>query len=242
MLGRVIASAPPAARLAVALAEIVAVAVAVGFVLRWRVYGAGEGALRVPASGILPVSQAGCIALVLAALAWSDVGSISGRALDLVMFLREHVAYAAVVAGVLVVAWSAAFSWPREVSWAVWRRAVLLSIALVGGVFALYAVATEGKYVTTLTAPMFVAITTAFLLDAYDDLRARRIELERVWCVHSAQDAERVERALRDAGIPCHLASAHVRTILGGFGAFAPVDMLVTAEHAPAARTLLSSG
>jgi hypothetical protein len=32
-----------------------------------------------------------------------------------------------------------------------------------------------------------------------------------------------------------------VRTILGGFGAFAPVDILVTAEHAPAARTLLSS-
>jgi hypothetical protein len=58
--------------------------------------------------------------------------------------------------------------------------------------------------------------------------------------VHSAQDAERIERTLEDAGIPCHLACSHVRTVLGGFGAFSPVDVLVTAEHAPAARTLLS--
>jgi hypothetical protein len=59
--------------------------------------------------------------------------------------------------------------------------------------------------------------------------------------VHSAQRAELVERQLRDAGIPCHLASANVRTILGGFGAFAAIDVLVPTEHVPAARTLLSS-
>jgi hypothetical protein len=241
LLVRVIATSPPLAPLAVLLAESVVIVVVVAVVLRWRVYGTGEGALRVPASGIVPVAKAAGIATLLALLTWVDLGPATEKLISVIDVLHDHASLALGVAAALVVAYAALFAWPRTVSWAIWRRAVLLSIALVCAVAGVILMAAQGMYVTSFADPVILAVLAAFLLDAYDDVRARRVELERVWAVNSAQDAEHIERTLRDAGIPCHLASSHVRTILGGFGAFAPVDILVTAEHAPAARTLLSS-
>jgi hypothetical protein len=231
------ASHLPAVTLAAFSVQILALAVPVMVVLRWRVYGAGQGALRVPTSGVLPVAHAGGIFMLMGVLTWVDLGSFSGTLVDAMTAFKMHAVLALGVAAVLVVAYSALFAWPRQVSWAIWARAVVLSIALALAVAGVIAV---GMPARMLADAVIVAIVGAFLLDAYDDLRARRIELERVWCVHSAQDAERIERTLHDAGIPCHLACSHVRTVLGGFGAFSPVDVLVTAEHAPAARTLLS--
>jgi hypothetical protein len=231
------ASHLPAVTLAAFAVQILALAVPVMVVLRWRVYGAGQGALRVPTSGIVPVAHAAGVFMLLGVLAWVDLGPVTGKLVDVEMAFKTSVTLALGVSAVLVIAYSALFAWPRQVSWAIWARAVVLSIALTVAVAGVIAI---GMPASMLADAVIVAITAAFLLDAYDDLRARRIELERVWCVHSAQDAERIERTLQDAGIPCHLACSHVRTVLGGFGAFSPVDVLVTAEHAPAARTLLS--
>jgi hypothetical protein len=220
-----------------AIAELVAIAIPVIVVLRWRVYGAGEPALRVPASGMVPVSPAGGIALVLAVIALANLGELSARLLDVVDLTYRHLAIAIALVAALVAAWSAAFAWPRtlHVSWTSWRRATLLSFAIV---LACGAVGITGG---SRIEPFVIALTAAVLLDAYDDLLARRVLLERVWCVHSAHLAEQVERRLRDANIPSHLSGSHLRTLTGGFGGFAPVDVLVPTEHAPAARTLLNS-
>jgi hypothetical protein len=231
------ASLLPLVTLAAFVLQILALVVPVMVVLRWRVYGAGEGALRVPTSGMLPVAHAGGIFLLMGVLTWIDLGSVTSTLVDVSMAFKTSTALALGLSAGLVVVYSLVFAWPRAVSWAIWGRAALLSIALAIAVAGVIAV---GMPARLLADPVIVALVGAFLLDAYDDLRARRIELERVWCVHSAQDAERIERTLHDAGIPCHLACSHVRTALGGFGAFSPVDVLVTAEHAPAARTLLS--
>jgi hypothetical protein len=220
-----------------AIAELLAIAIPVMVVLRWRVYGAGEPALRVPSSSMVPVSPGGGLALVLAVLLWAHIGDLSTRMLGMLEITRVHVTLALAVIVVVVVVWSAAFAWPRtlHVSWASWRRATVLSFAIV---LACGAVGITGG---SRIEPFVIALTAAVLLDAYDDLRARRVLLERVWCVHSAHLAEQVERRLRDANIPSHLSGSHLRTLTGGFGGFAPVDVLVPTEHAPAARTLLSS-
>ncbi|HEX5063371.1 MAG TPA: hypothetical protein VFV99_28540, partial [Kofleriaceae bacterium] len=64
-----------------------------------------------------------------------------------------------------------------------------------------------------------------------------RVTLERVWSLHQAQHADLVVRALDDLGIPCHVSSANLRTVLAFFGPFAPIDVYVAPEHMPAART-----
>jgi hypothetical protein len=80
---------------------------------------------------------------------------------------------------------------------------------------------------------------TAVVLDVIDDLRARRVTLDRVWSLQQPQHADLVVRALDDIGIPCHLGSANLRTVLAFFGPFAPIDVYVAPEHAPAARVRL---
>jgi hypothetical protein len=241
-------AALPATTSLVLLAQILAIAIPVALVLRWRVYGAGEAMLRVPTSGVFPLEQAGGILIVLAALTFANLGEIGNKLFEVADRVRSSTTLELAVMAVLVVVWSAAFAWPRAIpaeraglarpSWTTWARATGVSLALLAAITAVLAPGTKSP---SLVAPVMIAIVTAVLLDAYDDLRARRVALDHIWTVHSAQRAELVERQLHDAGIPCHLAGAHVRTILGGFGAFAPIDVHVPTEHAPAARTLLSS-
>jgi len=238
----------PATTMLVLLAQVLAIAIPVALVLRCRVYGAGEAMLRSPSSGVMPIAWTAGVLIVLATFSWADLGPITTKLLDLIGLAREHTSIGLAIGAGLVVAASAAFAWPRAIpaeqaglakpSWKTWARATGLSLALLAAIAAVLAPGTKSPM---LVEPVLIAIVTAVLLDAYDDLRARRVALDRVWTVHSAQRAELVERRLRDAGIPCHLVGANVRTILGGFGAFAPIDVLVPPEHAPAARTRLSS-
>lgn len=88
---------------------------------------------------------------------------------------------------------------------------------------------------------IMIAMLAATLLDIVDDSRARRVALDRVWSVQQAQHADLVVRALDEVGIPYHLASANLRTLLAFFGPFAPIDVLVPTEHVPAARERLRS-
>ena len=229
----------PDARMALLLFQCLALAVPVACVLRWRVYSAGERTLRVPTSGIVPLAQAGGLVLVFVMLAWVSQNAFLSDTWFAIERLQSHQTLVYVVGAALVVVWSAAFAWPPSVkaSWSSWARATFVSLALLASLAAVLAVGTRSA---SLVDPVTIAIITAFAVDAFDDWRARRIVLDRVWTVHSAQRAELVERQLRDAGIPCHVASANVRTILGGFGAFAAIDVLVPTEHVPAARTLLN--
>ncbi|MBV8761981.1 MAG: DUF2007 domain-containing protein [Deltaproteobacteria bacterium] len=230
----------PNASMAFLVFQAISLAVPVAIFLRWRIYGVGERRLRVPTSGIIPLAQGAGVVLVFGALAWINDNPVVSRTWDAVEYLHAHAGAADAVAAVFVVLWSAAFAWPPStgVSWRSWGRATMLSLAALAVVSGMVALGSKSP---TIVDPITMAIIAAFALDAFDDWRARRIELDPVWTVHSAQRAEAVERQLRDAGIPCHLASAHVRTILGGFGAFAAIDVLVPTEHVPAARTLLNS-
>jgi len=241
-------TAEPASVDIVLLAQIVAVASIVAIVLRWRVYGAGEAMLRVPTSGVMPAAYVRMIYVALGVVAFT------GLSVDLhpvragLTFLSSHTMMRSLLALALVAAFSAAFAWPSAIpaeaaglarpSWRTWTRATGVSVAMTAALLVALLVPAHARRVVDLVE---VPIVVAFLLDAYDDMRARRVILDRVWTVHSAQRAELVERQLRDAGIPCHLTGAHVRTILGGFGAFAPIEVLVPTEHAPAAHTLLGS-
>jgi hypothetical protein len=220
----------------VAIALILMIAIPTAIVLRWRVYGAGESPLRVPSSGIVAAAQAGGLVVALSAFDFAGVERRWPALFDAIELVRTHAWMTFALAAVLVIAWSAAFAWPRTLGalWASWSKATLLSFALVASVLAAMVA------LDTRADPIILAVTTAFLLDAYGDLRARRAALERVWCVQSAQQAESLAQQLADAGIPCHLASSNLRTILGGFGAFAPVDVLVPVEHVTAARAQLS--
>jgi hypothetical protein len=91
----------------------------------------------------------------------------------------------------------------------------------------------------SFTDAMMFAVIAMVVLDVRDDLRARRVTLERVWSLQQAQHADLVVRALDDVGISCHLASANLRTMLAFFGPFAPIDVWVAPEHVPAARVRL---
>jgi hypothetical protein len=79
-------------------------------------------------------------------------------------------------------------------------------------------------------------VFAAVVLDLIDDLRARRGDLVVAWPLHQPHHAELVRRTLADAGIPCHLASSHLRTLLAVFGPYAPIDVLVPAGSADEAR------
>lgn len=249
VLARGLVANVPGASIAMLLAEVVAIAVPVAFVLRWRVYAAGETPLRVPTSGVLPVAQAGGVAMLLGALgAYLDLGRVQIALLDMLAYLRSHAVIGLAIAAALVIAWSAAFAWPRSLagaglarpSWTTWGRATALSFGLVVAVAAVLLGASHGRYGTALAEPVLIAITVAVLRDAYADIRARRVELVHIGQIHSAQRIDLIDRQLRDGGIACHFSGANLRTILGGFGPFAPIDVLVPREHEAAARALLS--
>jgi hypothetical protein len=109
-----------------------------------------------------------------------------------------------------------------------WRRATLLSLVILLVISAAsrlaVAVHADALLVCDAVAAMVFA---AVVLDLHDDLRARRAELVVAWPLHQAQHAELVRRVLGDAGIECHLQASHLRTLLGFFGPFAPIDVLV---------------
>jgi hypothetical protein len=248
LIGRAVVANVPGASIAMMVAEIVAIAVPVAFVLRWRVYAAGETPLRAPTSGLMPVAQAGGVAMLLSALgAYIDLGRVQLALIDMLAYLRGHAVVALAIASVLVIAWSAAFAWPRSLhggglarpSWMTWWRATGLSFGLVIAAGAVLLAASHGRWATALAEPVMIAITTAVLLDAYDDIRARRVELVYLGNVHSAQRVELFEHQLHEAGIPCHFSGANLRTALGGFGAFAPIGVHVPTAHEAAARTVL---
>lgn len=250
--GRHWADAPMSAADLLAIVTLVAIAIIVATVLRWRIYSAGESSLRVPTSGIAPLSDAGGMVVVIGLLGMFQADAVAARLGRWTADVHQRTWLVIALVIALAFVWSAAFARPAVTrdfaqrvglaapSWQSWRRATALSataLVLIGGV----AIATSGARgsIAWLVEPVAACIATAVVLDIIDDLRARRVELDRVWIVHQPQHAELIARALGDAGIPCHLAASHLRTLLAWFGPFAPIDVLVPTEFVPSATTKL---
>ncbi|HEY5928269.1 MAG TPA: hypothetical protein VIV11_41560, partial [Kofleriaceae bacterium] len=229
-----------------------AIAIPIAIVMRWRVARLGEAPLRLPTSGGAPLGELGGVVFLIALLAKLPFEELTFRLYDWSITAREHhsILIAAIV--LLTLLWSWAFARPNVTrklaerigliapARASWWAAAGLSAALlllVGATAMLTTIMRPSA--AWLADAMTVAIATVVVLDIYDDWRARRIALDRVWTLHQAQHTDLVARALDDAGIPHHFTSANLRTLLAFFGPFAGIDVLVPPEHAPAARQRL---
>lgn len=236
----------------VAGATALAIAIPLITVARWRIVSAGEAPLRLPTSGVAPLADVGGLVLLIAILSKFQLDGVTLRLWDWTQAVREHPFVLVGGIAALTLLWSFAFARPsitRKLaegvgaiapSYGTWWRATAISAGLL---LLVGAIATLTTLVRPTAAWLAEAVTIALVamvaLDIYDDWRARRVRLDRVWTVHQPQHAELVVRALETAGIPCHLASANLRTLLAFFGPFAPIDVLVPTEHAPAARERL---
>lgn len=204
---------------------LIAIAVAFGVALRWRV-----AHRRIPSSSIAPLADAGGVIAIVALLSLFPITEAIQRAVDWSVYLRGHALPFVGLIGVLTYVWSFAFARPVDDGW--WRATVTSAVllALVGIV-----VAHSG------VDAMMIGITVAYLLDAYDDLRARRQKLVVAWTLHAPHFADAAEDALSANGIPSHMSSSSLRALLSFFGPFVSIDVLVPVEHQAAAHNLLAT-
>ncbi len=220
----------------------VVIAIIVGVGLRLRVRRDEIRTLRVPTSGLAPLSDAGGLVIALVLLTRIPLDQLIAKLTAWTLELHDHRWSMLVVVAVLTILWSLAFARRAAGSSRVWWAATGLSIVilvLVAAIatFGLSARPTISWVIDGATA----ALVAGWLVDVFDDLRARRTSLEQVWALHSAQHVDVAEHALAEAGIPAHFTATHTRTLLAFFGPFVPIDVLVPVEHAPAAKQVLAS-
>ena len=225
----------------VGVVAFAAIAIATAGALRWRI---GEARLRVPSCGLVPLSDAGGFAFAILAL--GKLG-LDGVLFEPTGWLRDLRANHWVVLA-LVLAFVPVWSWllarpalvervalqagaPRPTR-AMWLRATLVSLLLLGAVAAVdLAVATNA---------VLAMITGAVALDIYADARAHRAKLAPAGVLHQIQRAGVIEHVLAAADIPCHIHASHLRTLFAFFGPWAPAIVLVPEEHAARARELIA--
>ncbi len=235
-------------------ATLVVVALPVAIALRWRVGAVGEATLRAPTSGLSPISDAGGLVVLLGLLGTLPLPDLTTRVLDGIQFIGEHMTLAVGLLVGMTVLWSWAFARPRvtgaiaaraglsPVSSRTFWRATALSAAVL--LFLLGPSLLPGyasSYYKSLANPLTIGVVVALGLDIFDDLRARRVALETAWSLQQAQHADLVAHDLASAGIPYHLASSNLRTLFAFFAPFVPIDVLVPAEHVPAARVRIAA-
>jgi hypothetical protein len=206
-------------------AALLIIAIIFGVALRWRV-----AHRRIPSSSIAPLADAGGVIAIVALLSLLPIAETLQRAVDWSVYLRGHALPFVGLIAILTYVWSFAFARPVNDGW--WRATVssAVMLAVVGGVV-----------VYSGVDAIMIGITTAWLLDAYDDLRARRGKLVIAWTLHAPHFADAAEDALAAQGIPCHMASSNLRALLSFFGPFVPIDVLVPVEHQAAASNLLAT-
>jgi hypothetical protein len=229
---------------------IVAIAVPVATVLRWRIGDAREAALRIPTAGTVALSDAGGLAVLAATLGTLPFLAAADHVRAWADDIQGSAALALGLVCVLTAAWSFVFAWPGVVrtiaqrvglappSMATWLRAT----AVTGGLLlALAALAIGAREAMWIAEPATLALVVATLFDACRDLRGHRGALELVWTVHQVQHADLVERHLAEAEISCHLSASHARTLLAWFGPFVPIDVWVAPGQAAATRARLAA-
>jgi preprotein translocase subunit SecY len=229
-----------------------AIAIPLITVARWRIARVGEVPLRVPTSGVAPLGEVGGLVSVVVLITTFSSGDIVWRFNDWVIAARQHHVVLVALVAVLTLLWSFAFARPNVTRRLAERVGLVApanatfwsATALSAAVLVLVGAAAMMTNVVFPSAAWLadaitIAIVTMVGLDIYDDMRARRVTLDRVWSLHQAQHVDLVGRALDDAGIPHHFTSSNLKTLLAFFGPFAAVDVLVPPEHAPAARQRL---
>jgi hypothetical protein len=114
--------------------------------------------------------------------------------------------------------------------------------ALVGALFLVVLVAVGPRLVLrgARIDAYVLAVCTAVAVDIVAEGRARLgRDLVSVWPIHRVQTADLAQAALRDAGIDAHLRGAGHRTLLFFFGPYVPIEVMVPAAQATAARAVL---
>lgn len=235
-------------------ATLVVVAVPIAVALRWRVGAVGEATLRIPTSGLSPISDAGGLVVVLALLGTLPLPGITLNVFDGIQYIGEHTTLAVAVLIGMTVLWSWAFARPSVTSSTAaraglspvssrtfWRATALTAAVLLFLVAPSLMPGYASSYYKSLTSTLTIGVIVALGLDVFDDLRARRVALEPAWSLHQAQHADLVAHDLESAGIPYHLASSNLRTLFAFFAPFVPIDVLVPAEHVPAARARIAA-
>jgi hypothetical protein len=233
-------------------ATILAIAIPLVAAARWRIARLGEAPLRVPTSGIAPLGEAGGLAILVAMLMKFPLEDVTLKLYEWTLAARTHQWILIALVVVLTIVWSYAFARPKltqtlaervglvGAARPTWWAATLLTIALLLLVGAAMTLTTAERPSRLVAVDVLtIAMVAMVLLDLVDDWRARRVVLDLVWSLQQPQHADLVSRALDDAGIPHHLSSANLRSLLAFFGPFAPIDVLVPPEHAPAAREKL---
>jgi preprotein translocase subunit SecY len=231
---------------------VLAIAIPIMVVSRWRIARVGEAPLRLPTSGMAPLGEAGGLVILLAVISKFPFDNLTIKLYEWTVAARTHHLLLIALVAAFTLVWSFAFARPavtrrlaervglvapaREAWWS--ATALSAALLLLVGATAL-TTAVVRPSAAWMTDAMTVALVAVVVLDIADDLRARRVALDRVWSIHQPQHADLVSRALDDAGIPHYLASTHLRTLLAFFGPFAPIDVYVPPEHAPAARARL---
>jgi hypothetical protein len=203
----------------------ITIALVFGVALRWRV-----AHRRIPTSSIAPLADAGGLIAIVALLAAFPIADALQRAVEWSVYLRGHALPFVGLIVILTYAWSFAFARPINDGW--WRATVTSAVVLV-----LVGIVVAHSGVDAI----MIGITTAWLLDVYADLQARRQKLVIAWTLHAPHFADAAQDALAAQGIPSHMASSHLRALLSFFGPFVPIDVLVPVEHHAAASNLLAT-
>jgi len=223
----------------------VGVALATRALLRWRIDG-----LRLPTSGITPLSESGGLFLLLVMLTSLGIGDALYTTIVRANELRASLTFNLVVLVVSVPVWAWLFARPKLVERVAqqaglerttngaWVRAtgVTLLVLVAVGVAGIYASRTD-QLASALLQPLSVMLATAAFLDIVDEARARRRKLVPAGVVHQPQYLAALERVLADAGIPAHFHASNIRTLFAFFAPWAPIVVLVPEEFAETARS-----
>ncbi|HEY1549330.1 MAG TPA: hypothetical protein VGG28_16000 [Kofleriaceae bacterium] len=229
------------AAVAIAAASIIALALA-----SWRVRSPGRVAIPLPLAGKLPLYAGGGVIAVIAAVSAMHVELPIALEIKLRDLESARVAGAIVlVAATIVWSWVLARPGRRRNELAPelapvdregWLRAVGITIVALA---ALYALAMIGP-LRDVTDPAIAIVVAAAIADAIADWRAHRTgELVAVWPLHDPLLVDAARDRLDAAGIPHHIQSTRLRSLLWIAGSYVPMMVLVPVDRAEAAHVLL---
>jgi preprotein translocase subunit SecD len=239
--------------MALGLVTLAAIVIATAHMLRWRIGGGErEAELRIPSSGVAPLSDGGGLVFVILTLSGLGLGVALWDVMVWVTELRARIWLVLVLVAMFVPIWAWLFSRPSLVERVAmpagllpptrssWARAMAASMLLIvsAAILHRFAIAAD-PHASVLADPALAMLGTAVVLDIIDEARAHRRKLAAAGVLHQIQHAGVVERVLADAGIPCHLHASNLRTLLAFFGPWAPVIVLVPEPHAAEARQKL---
>ena len=242
---RVVADAP-ASELALAAVAIAATAIIALAMVSWRVRSPGRVAIPLPLAGRLPLYAGGGAIAAIAALSAMHLELPPAFELEL-----RDLASARVGGAIVLVAATIAWGWVlarpgrrrAELAPALepadregWLRAVGITVVALAALYVLALIAPMHE----LAEPALVSVAVLAIADAFADWNARsRANLIAVWPLHDPLLVDAARDRLAAAGIPHHIQSTRLRSLLWIAGSYVPMMVLVPNDRAEAAHVLL---